>query len=233
MVDFEEIKIAPYSLLFIDKDRVHQFDANLKYEGVILVFTDSFFCLSERDNSFLRSSILFNDLEDRPTLKITKQNFQKFNSICESIIEELSLPPDDSKHFIVKNLVHNFLLIAEREKRKQGFKEFKKSTDLDLTLLFRDLLEKNYTSLKSVSDYARILYVSEKRLGQATAKILGNPPKEIINERVLLEAKRVLAHTNLSVKEIGQNLGFDDPAYFIRYFKKNTNSTPVEFRETH
>ncbi|MEI6436138.1 MAG: helix-turn-helix domain-containing protein, partial [Bacteroidota bacterium] len=58
-------------------------------------------------------------------------------------------------------------------------------------------------------------------------------PKEIINDRILLEAKRLLVHTNLSIKELGQDLGFDDPAYFVRYFKSHTASTPVEFRETY
>ena len=51
------------------------------------------------------------------------------------------------------------------------------------------------------------------------------------NDRILLEAKRLLVHTNLSIKEIGQELGFEDPAYFVRYFKKNSETTPVEFRE--
>ena len=73
----------------------------------------------------------------------------------------------------------------------------------------------------------------EKRLGQATTKILGKTPKEIINDRILLEAKRLLVHTQLSIKEIGQDLGFDDPAYFVRYFKKNSALTPVEFRESY
>jgi len=130
-------------------------------------------------------------------------------------------------------LLHNFLLLSEREKRKQGYTELKKGADLDYTLLFRDFLESNYTQLKSVSDYAQIICISEKRLGQATSKVLGKSPKEIINDRILLEAKRLLVHTNLSVKEIGQELGFEDPAYFVRYFKKNTETTPVEFRETH
>jgi AraC family transcriptional regulator, transcriptional activator of pobA len=219
-VDFEPIKVEPYSLLFIEKDRVHQFDQLLKYDGQILIFTEDFFCTTETDTKFLRSSILFNDLA-------------KFTNICESITEELSLPDDNSKHILLKNLLHNFLILAEREKRKQGFTELKKGADLDYTLLFRDLLETNYTKLKSVNDYAQLIFISEKRLGQATAKVLGKSPKEIINDRILLEAKRLLVHTNLSIKEIGKELGFEDPAYFVRYFKKNTETTPVEFRETY
>ncbi len=232
-VDFEPINIEPYSLLFIDKDRVHKFDQLLNYDGQVLIFTDDFFCKTETDTKFLRSSILFNDLVDQPTIKLNETDFKKYTNICENITEELSLPTDNSKHILLKNLLHNFLLLAEREKRKKGFTEMKKSVDLDYTLLFRDLLETNYIKLKSVNDYAKIIHISEKRLGQATSKVLGKSPKGIINDRILLEAKRLLVHTNLSIKEIGQELGFEDPAYFVRYFKKNTKTTPVEFRETY
>ena len=231
-VDFKSIEIEPYSMLFIDKDRVHQFDQLLKYDGSILIFTDDFFCTSESDIKFLRSSILFNDLADRPTIKLTKTEFEKYRTICDRISSELNLPADPSKPFLLKNLLHIFLLYAEREKRNQGYAELKRGADLDYTLFFRDVLESNYTKLKSVSDYAKLIFVSEKRLGQATTKVLGKSPKEIITDRILLETKRLLIYTHLSIKEIGQELGFEDPAYFVRYFKKHTNTTPVEFRET-
>ena len=150
--------------------------------------------------------------------------------MCDNITEELSSPNDISKHSILKNHLHNFLLLAEREKRKQGFEKIKKGADLDYTILFRDLLEGNFTKLKSVKEYLSLIYISEKRLLQATTKILGKTPKEIINERIVLEAKRLLAHTNESVKEIGFSLGFDEPTNFIKFFRLNNGSTPIEFR---
>jgi len=230
-VDFEPVRIQPYTLLFINKERVHQFDLLSKYEGRLLIFTDDFFCTTENDTKFLRSSILFNDFTDKATLALDKHNFQHFAAICDNIEEELKLPVDNSTHILLKNALQNFLLLAEREKRKQGFIAIKKGADLDYTLLFRDLLEINFKHLKTVGDYAFQIFISEKRLGQATGKVLGKTPKEIINDRILLEAKRLLVHSNLSIKEIGQELGFEDPAYFVRYFKKNTEITPVEFRE--
>lgn len=232
-VDFKPIKVEPYSLLFIDKDRVHQFDQLLKYKGRVLIFTEDFFCTTESDTKFLRSCILFSDLADKPTIKISKNEFEKYINICNSISEELNFPADNSRPILLKNILHNFLLFAERDKRKQGFTQLKKGADLDYIILFRDLLEQNYTELKSVNDYAQLIFISEKRLGQATAKVLGKSPKEVINDRILLEAKRLLVHSSLSIKEIGQELGFEDPAYFVRYFKKNTTTTPVEFRETY
>ena len=139
----------------------------------------------------MRSSILFNHLAGHPTIKLNITDLEKYTNICENIIEELSLPVDNSKHILLKNLLHNFLLLAEREKRKLGFRELNKGADLDYTLLFRDLLEINYTQLKSVNDYAKIICISEKRLGQATSKVLGKSPKEIINDRILLLTHRV------------------------------------------
>ncbi|MDD2798484.1 MAG: helix-turn-helix domain-containing protein [Bacteroidales bacterium] len=232
-IDFEPIRIKPYSLLFIDKDRVHQFDELLNYEGSVLIFTDDFFSTNDSDTKFLRSSILFNDLSDNKSITLSKSDFERFVSICETVTDELNQPNDHVKHSILKNLLHNFLLLAEREKRKQGFVSLEKGVDLDYTLLFRDLLESNFTQLKAVSDYASRIFISEKRLGQATSIVLGKTPKEMINERVLLEAKRLLVHSNLSIKEIGLSLGFEDSAYFVRFFRKNAETTPVEFREQH
>ncbi len=230
-VDFKPIQVKPYSLLFIDKDRVHQFDQLLSYNGNLLIFTEDFFCRTESDTKFLKSSILFNDIDYQPFIALNKTNFQKYSAICESITEEMMLPNDDLQPLLLKNLLQNFLIHAEREKRKQGYNERPKGADLDYTLLFRDFLEQNFMKFKTVSEYANLICISEKRLGQATAKIVGKSPKEIINDRLLLEAKRLLVHTNLTIKEIGQELGFEDPAYFARYFKKNSKNTPVKFRE--
>lgn len=232
IIDFEHFQIEPYSLLFLDKDRVHQFDESLQYEGELLIFTDEFFCITEDDAKFLKSSILFDYLVNKPSIKLIKDDFRKYNNIIEDIKEEINLYSENTNPIYLKNLLHNFLILAEREKRKQGITEMKRGIDLDYSLLFRDLLEMNFFKLKAVSDYANLMFISEKRLGQATAKVLGKAPKEMINDRILLEAKRLLVHTLLSIKEIGQNLGFDDPAYFVRYFKKNTTTTPVEFRKT-
>jgi AraC-like DNA-binding protein len=224
-VDFEQIKTEPYTLLFIDKNRVHQFDPSLNYKGQVIIFTDDFFI----DVKLLRNSILFNGLSDI-SLKPPLKDFKRFAAISQSISEELTQPAGSDKQILLKNYLHNFLILAEREKRKHYLTTIKKGPDLDYTLHFRDLLETNFAAQKAVSDYAARIFISEKRLGQATQAILGKSPKSIISERILLEAKRLLVHSNLSVKEVGMELGFADPGYFVRYFKKNSKSTPAQFR---
>lgn len=147
------------------------------------------------------------------------------------MMDELGRASDEGQADILQNLLHNFLLYGERERRKQDIGAIKKGADLDIVLLFKDVLETNYKQEKQVSYYASKAFVTEKRLNQATQRVLGKTPKEIIDERVLLEAKRILCHTGQSVKEIGYSLGFEEPTNFAKYFKKHTQQTPLAFRE--
>ena len=206
------------------------FDAKEKYKGKLLVFTDEFFCKSEADRTFLHSTILFNDLISDASIQLEASN-REFAQLFENIRNELKEEVDKNQSDILRNLLHNLLLLAERVKRKSGFQEIKKGADLDYTILFKDLLNENFSKLKTVSSYAKLIQVSEKRLTQATTKVLGKTPKEMMDEKVMLEAKRLLTYTNKSIREIGYILGFDEPTNFTKYFRKHSTKTPVEFRE--
>ncbi|WP_394678900.1 helix-turn-helix domain-containing protein [uncultured Sphingobacterium sp.] len=230
LVDFNPIRIKPNSLLFLNKDTVQRFDNKTNFQGKAILFTDSFFCKTEADTKFLRNNILFNDLFSVSQIQIDKQS-NLFSELLQQMRDELQNEKDNAQADILKNLLHNFLLHSEREKRKQNFVELKKDANLDYVMIFKDLLERNYKTQKQVSYYAKEMFISEKRLNQATSKLFGKTSKEIINDRVMLEAKRILAHTNESVKEICYSLGFEEPTNFIKYFKKHSAITPIEFRE--
>jgi AraC family transcriptional regulator, transcriptional activator of pobA len=230
LVDFIPVKIKTGTILFLNKDTVQRFDKKGDFDGKAILFTDSFFCRTEADTNFLRNSILFNDLFSVSHIQLQKQSRQ-FIALLNLMTAELANTKDNYQTGILKNLLHNFLLHSERERRKQNFNDIKKGADLDYVMLFKDVLETSYRTQKKVNGYASQLRVTEKRLNQATSKILGKSPKEMINDRVMLEAKRLLAHTTESVKEIGFWLGFEEPTNFIKYFRKYSHSTPVEFRE--
>ncbi len=230
LVDFNPIKIKPNTLLFLNKDTVQRFDGKSKFRGKAILFTDSFFCKTETDTKFLRNSILFNDLFSVSQIQVNKQA-KLFADLLQQMTDELQKNKDNSQAYILQNLLHNFLLQAERERRKQNFTEVKKGAELDYVMLFKDLLETEYKSQKQVNYYAKEIIITEKRLNQSTTKVLGKTPKEIIDQRIMLEAKRILAYTTESVKEISYDLGFEEPTNFIKYFKKHTNLTPTEFRE--
>lgn len=230
LVDFKPVKIKPNSLLFLKKDVVHRFDDKEKVKGKVLLFTDNFFCKTETDMKFLRQTILFNDLMEVSQIELQNQATQ-FDSLFKLMMNEVQLPSDKFQGSILQKLLHSFLLFSERENSKQNFTKIKKGADLDYVMLFKDLLENDFIAQKQVGYYAKQIIITEKRLNQATTRTLGKNAKEIIDERILLEAKRILAHTNESIKEIAYHLGFEEPTNFIKYFKKHSSVTPTEFRE--
>lgn len=230
LVDFNPVQVQPQTILFLNKDTVQKFDSGGDYDGFAILFTDNFYCKSEFEIRYLRSSILFNDLYTVSQISVRDKE-APFLELFGAMQSEIKNKKDNYQQDILQNLLSAFLLLCERERGRQDFRKIRKGPDLDYILLFRELLETQFRSEKQVSEYAKQLHVTEKRLNQATSGILGKSPKQMIDDRVMLEAKRLLTHTHESVKEIGYLLGFEEPTNFIKYFRKHSDSTPVEFRE--
>ncbi len=233
-VDFEPYQIRPYSILFVDKGQEHHFDKLQKYKGFEIIFTESFFCITDSDFQFLRKSLLFNDFSAWNQVTIDKDLFVRYEQLVSDLQNEMDHPSTNNKHLILKNMLHNLLLMIQRNKNMQQ----RMSTDilpseLSLVMQFRDMLDLNFTTTHTVLDYAKNLSVTEKKLGISTKRVLGKLPKDMIEERVLLEAKRFLTHSEMSVKEICAVLGFKEQTNFTKFFKKQTSITPVLFRSNY
>ena len=231
-VDFQPVRLRPGSMLFVRTQRVHMFDTSADYDGQVVLFTDAFFNQSTADQQFLRTTILYHDLLDIPVLELAG-SVVDFASLFGQLATEIEQPADEVHSPILRNQLHTLLLLADRERRRQGLRHLDRGPDLDYTVLFRDLLEAHYQTLRTVRGYAARMNVSEKRLAQATGRTVGKLPKHLIDERVTLEAKRLLVHTRASIKEVGFALGFDEPTNFIKYFRRQAGTTPIEFRERH
>ena len=229
-VDFNLINLTRNSLLFIPKNGVNLFDKNDIYEGRIIAFTDNFFCKEQEDMNFLNTTILFHDLYEISHINSEPSN-EIFSELFEFMYKEYNSSNDKFHYDILRNYLHLFLLQSEREKRKQGFKEIKPGADLSYLMLFKEVLEKRFKKYRSINRYASELSIPVNRLNKASFQTIGKSPKQLIDERILLEAKRLLAHSTLSIKEIAFELGFDEPTNFIKYFRKHNHITPAEFRQ--
>lgn len=232
LVDFKPVKLGSNSMLFINKSSVHLFDPSGKFDGKLILFTDGFFCKSQDDIDFLKSTILFNDLLETSPLNPGGIR-ESLDKIAELMRIALSAPGNVAQRDILQNYLHSFLLLCDQEKRKQGFTEIPKGADKDYAILFISLVNDHFSKVRSVQAYADMIHISEKKLNRATSQVLGKSPKEVISQRVLLEIKRLLVYTNQTIKEIGFGLGFNEPTNFIKYFRQQTGQTPSEFREAH
>ncbi|MBS2212004.1 helix-turn-helix domain-containing protein [Carboxylicivirga mesophila] len=231
-IDFNPVQVEDNSILFIPHNCVNLFDKDGRYEGKSIIFTDSFFCKNEQDAQFLHASEFYSELYGTASLK-TDTKDSELGILFEAMEKEFARDKDEMQYSILHNLLHVFLLKAEREMRRQGFNQLKPSIHLDHLLLFKSLLESRFKEERMVSKYAAEQGISEKQLHKATTTLLDKTPKQLIDERVMLEAKRLLVHSHQSVKGIAYDLGFEEPTYFIKYFRKHAHTTPAEFRENY
>ncbi|MBX7058813.1 MAG: helix-turn-helix domain-containing protein [Leptospirales bacterium] len=230
-VDFQEVAVTPRSLLFLAREQIHQFDAVRKYSGQALIFTASFFCQSAADSDFLRGNVLFNQILSGPLLQTDRETHARLRTILNWITEELQFGAA-ANPAILKQLVHLLLLLAER-KIREGLPQARRSSrEIQRTLAFRELIEKQYIAEKRVSYYAKRLMLPARDLAKATLRVTGKTPKQMIDDRLFLEAKRLLAHGDESVGEIARRLGFDEATNFAKYFRKHALLAPLEFRRS-
>ena len=227
-VDFERIQIKSPALLFVHKDKIHKFDGSAAHDGKVLIFTDDFYLRTESNKNFFRSAKIFNAAEQPLLLSSIDDNLEfLFNSIQQEILAgEPSL-----KSEVLYHSLNSFLYAAERTAFIQYPRLLNQSPNLALINLFLEAVEKNYKNRLSIEKYAELLSVSVNKLNLAVKETKGKTGKQIVTERLILEAKRLLVHSGLTVKEVGYELGFDEPTNFIKFFKTNVRHTPVEFQE--
>ncbi len=230
-VDFSELPLTDNSLLFVPKDSVHQFHRLTKADGLLLIFTDLFFCRSRQDHSLLRNCTLYTDITQNAPIPIPQKPNNLFVDIFGRISDELGREKDTVQTDILRNYIHILLLHIMREQTLHPlFVGQRNSPEWELVLSFRDMLEQHYTHSPQVAYFCQSLNTTEKRLQTATRKLLDRSPKELIKDRLLLEAKRLLVHSSDTVKEIAYRLGFDETTNFTKFFKKNTGRKPSDFR---
>lgn len=231
MIDFVPITIKPGNFLFVGKNRLQFFDQHTFFKAKVLLFTDPFFSITTSDNNFLTRTSLFNQYDNNKYCLLKESNtLREFWNLIE---QQEKTVIDSYKPLILRNHLANFLLQAEREAGLIMNKATTTDNQLEVFFNFKDLLEKHFREQQSVAFYIEQLNLSGKALSRATEKLSGKTPKQLINERLLLEAKRLLIYNNEAGKSIGYSLGFTDPTNFIKFFRKHTGKTPTAFRKFH
>ncbi len=231
-VDFNEFEASDNKMFFISKNQIHYFDNYSSYEGVIIHFNESFLIDSENDiDIFLKYSV-FNDFESEPVFTIPSVAIENFKHLVSKLKDEISSPNNFAHKDFLKHLLKLFLISIQRLGKRNNCKNASINNQNNITLLkFKQALEINFKKVHTVKEYANILNISSKTLTNHTTEIAFKTPLELINERVILEAKRLLSHSSLNINEIGFQLGYEDPSYFVKFFKRQTKKSPSDFRK--
>lgn len=230
--EFVEYSLKADTILFVPPGLKHRMYIDQSVGGIYILFNEDFIQYNRKNHVPLKDYRLFNNPDFKSLITVVPEKRDKLNNITGLIFDELR-NSDDYSQEIVLNLLHLFLLESRRifDHQYQGPKEDSDETPDKTIIRFKQLIEENYTTQKNVSPYADMLNMNPSCLNELTKRTTGITAGELIRNRVIDETKRLLFSSSTSGKEIAFQLGFDDPAYFSRFFRKYTGLTLKEFRE--
>lgn len=230
-LDFKSYNVEEGSAMFIAKNQIHHFTKNTREaQGYAIVFSsqfvDKYYFLS--GNSKLNR--LFNYHIETPVVQKSDMNDDNILEIASKLHEEYTYPNTFIKSDIMGSLLHVLLLKAERAKASQSIGHINLQW-LEIFNKFKNLLEKDYVKTRSSRAYASTLLISYKFLNDIVKELTGKTVKAFIDDFVIIEIKRYLVSSTLTIKEISYQTGFEEPANMIKFFKKRTKTTPFKFRQ--
>ncbi len=200
-------------------------------DGIMLQFNREFYCVQQHDQEVSCIGLLFYGSGGFPVVNTTDHN-EQFSAMLTLFEEELRIQ-DHIQSEMLHVILKRWIIIATRLFRSQSVSQDIADTSIDLVRQFHVLVEQHFRTKHSVAEYADILNKSPKTLSNVFAKYNQLTPRDIIHSRIVVEAKRLLLHTDQQVKEIGFALGFDDVQNFSRFFKNIEGISPMEFKHHH
>jgi len=227
-VDFNRIVLVERDFYFVAPGQIHH-SVNASRSVVWLVLADPLLIPKDYREIFENNLLL------QKPCRLTRPEFVQFREILHLLEEQYSSDPDA---IFYKQLTYAvldvFLCAAARAYLSTNpASSTNVSRILQITREFRNLLSENFQSQKRPSYYANRLNISESYLNEAVKKTMGFTVTYLIQQQIVLEAKRLLCFSKLNVKEIAHALGYDDHGYFSKLFRQFTQMTPLAFRSSY
>ena len=231
-IDFTDYNYKKGTVLLVRKDQIHKFFRSPNVKGYLLVFTEEFIISHLNKLEASRSMQLFNDSLSFPKIEFSSvESFTDFTILIKHLELEYNIK-DSFSIGITRSVLHVVLTKLFRFKAEAG-QLIEKKKYLSQFLEFQNLVEEDCFKSKKVQYYASQLNVSPKTLNNIVKNVVNVSAKVFIDERTIMQIKRLLIGTDHSIKEISYNAGFSDPTNFFKYFRKFTGSSPEVFRQAH
>lgn len=229
-IDFKSYQYKKGSIIFISREQVHAFEKNLERQAFFLLFTEDFLQKGSAASNLMQELSLYNYHLYPPVIHLNDEQLDAFSNLVLRLKREFDRPSDLLTEEIMSSALKIFLCLAERI-RKENRKLIPRSKYQDDYVKFQNLLNKHILENRKVKFYANQLGVSTKTLNRITREMLDQSVKDSINNFLIIEIKRFLINTSLSIKEIAYQSGFEEVTNFVKFFKKNTGKSPTTFRK--
>ncbi|EKD28393.1 MAG: hypothetical protein ACD_79C00312G0002 [uncultured bacterium] len=230
-IDSLPYKYEKGSILFISKGQIHAYDVHPGNDGFLILFTEAFLSKNLIHSDILSFYKLYNHYLHSPIIQPEEIGKNDFINIINEMYKEYYFSDDFAKEEILRLLLKLLLLKAERI--KHTLTPQKKNSDFFLKFsVFKNRLEKHFSDTRNAKEYAGQMNISYKHLNEVCKSLTGTTAKKFIDNFIILEIKRYLAMSDISIKELTYKLGFDEPTNLVKFFKKHTRLSPFQFKQS-
>ncbi len=227
-IDFKEYNYRSGSILTIRKDQIHKFHES-SAAGFLLLFTEEFANSHLESESARKISELYNELFFQQLTELNDVELKEYLTIVKLINKEFYQLSDSHTSGIVRNLLQ--VLMSKVYRKREVHKQFRKDHKyIRFFLKFQRLVEQKCLESRSVQFYADNLHITTKTLNNISNNVVGKSCKTFIDEVLILQIKRQLINSKLSIKEIAHHSGFSEASNLFKFFKRYTAQTPESFR---
>jgi len=228
-IDFQKFEIHPNQFYFMSPGQVHHWSFEGRVDGYVVNFSTQFFQSFLLKPDYFEQFSFFSGNATEAVIEIPFALQADVQSVFEKLLKENEAKERAATDMIRLLLMELFILIG----RLSMPREQKPASPYNITLFrnFRQLIDAHYIDLRLPKDYAGLLYITPNHLNALCNDMLGISAGEMIRNRVILEAKRLLVNPELGITEIAGQLNFADNSYFTKFFKKQAGVTPEDFRK--
>jgi len=228
-IDFQKYDVSAGSLFFMSPGQIHSWELSEDIDGYIFFCSQDFYEM-HYVNQKLRSFPFFGSVNFPRKLQLTETELTENNHLFSALEKEYQLQNVMKDGFILSLMSQIFIQATRAFSKELG----KENSEVNISYFkhyqqFENLIEEHFAKEKSVAFYASLLEISSKHLNRITRTVVQKTATDVITERIILEAKRMLMYLDESLTEIAFRLGFEEYSYFVRVFRKTSGMTPTQF----
>jgi AraC-like DNA-binding protein len=227
-IDFNTFAIQPNQLYGMTPGQIHTWQFDPETDGYIINFNEPFFTSICHNPNFVYEFPIFSTLKGEPIVQLegdaADETRRQFDRIYHDFLTE-----GDFKNDLLRAMLLELLVRLSRHIQSKAPLPITKS---QYTILrsYEKMIEQHFREKHLPKEYAEMLFVTPNHLNALCNAATGKPAGEMIRDRILLEAKRLLVNSSLTITEIAYQLNFEDNSYFSRFFRKYTGAAPEAFR---
>ncbi|KQM71461.1 AraC family transcriptional regulator [Pedobacter sp. Leaf216] len=227
-IDFNKYKVTPWQIYFMSPGQVHTWNFDNKVDGYIFNFEKDFFQSFLLKPDYLEGFSFFAGADQGNVKDLPPGIRNDVEVLCNQLYTQVNINSNKNTDF-QRVLLLSLLHLVEQQTAVTQLQQFQ-THNMVVLRNFQKLVEENYLLKRMPKDYAEMLFITPNHLNAICKELIGAQAGEVIRERILLEAKRLLVSGEVNISQIANELNFNDNSYFTKFFKKYSGLTPEQFK---